>query len=169
MDKYREYAMQVVNGDIPTCIFVKQACERYLSFFGKYDFKPEKCERVINFISKLKHYTGKHNGKNFILLPYQKWIIYSIFGFYHKNSNKRVTNYVYIELARKNGKTALIAAICLYMMIADGENGSEVELVANSAKQAKICFDMASNFCSSIDPKNKYFKRFRDRIKFLYS
>ena len=158
--------MQVVNGDIPTCIFVKQACERYLSFFGKYDFKPEKCERVINFISKLKHYTGKHNGKNFILLPYQKWIIYSIFGFYHKNSNKRVTNYVYIELARKNGKTALIAAICLYMMIADGENGSEVELVANSAKQAKICFDMASNFCSSIDPKNKYFKRFRDKIKF---
>ena len=166
MDKYKEYAMQVVNDEIPTCIYVKQACERYLSFFGKYDFRTDKVDRVINFISKLKHYTGKHNGKPFILLPYQKWIIYSIFGFYHKGTNKRVTNYVYIELARKNGKTALIAAICLYMMIADGENGAEVEMVANSAKQAKICFDMCSTFCSGIDPKNKHFKRFRDKIKF---
>lgn len=166
MDKYREYAMQVVNGDIPACIYVKQACERYLSFFGKYDFKPEKCERVINFIAKLKHWKGEYKDKNFILQPFQKWLIYSIFGFYHKNSNKRVTNYVYIELPRKNGKTALIAAICLYMMIADGENGSEVELVANSAKQAQICFEMASYYCSSIDPKNKYFKRYRDKIKF---
>jgi phage terminase large subunit-like protein len=135
-----------------------------LDFFDKYEFKPEKCDRVINFINKLKHYLGAYNGKPFKLLPYQEWIIYSIFGFY--NGEKRVTNYVYFEVARKNGKTALMAAICLYMLVADGENGAEVELVANSAKQAKIAFTMASNFLRSVDPKNKYFKRYRDSIKF---
>lgn len=167
--KYKDYAEKVVKDKIKSCTYVKQACERYLKFFDKYDFREDKVEKVIAFISKLKHFTGQHNGKHFELLPYQKWIIYSIFGFYHKGTEKRVTNYVYIELARKQGKTALAAAIALYMLVADGENGAEVEMVANSAKQAKICFDMSSNFLQSIDKKGKYFKRYRDKIKFDYT
>lgn len=166
MDKYKEYAIDVVNGKIVACNYIKLACQRYLSFFDKYDFRENKVDKVINFISKLKHFKGKHNGEPFILLPYQVWIIANIFGFYHPNTDKRVINYVYLELARKNGKTAFVAAILLYMLVADGENGAECEMVANSAKQAKIAFDMASYFLSSIDCKGKYFKRFRDKIKF---
>ena len=166
LKKYKEYAEKVQSGEIVACKYILQATKRYLDFFDKYDFKAERVERVVNFISHLRHFTGQHNGKHFELLPYQLWIISSIFGFYYKNSDKRVTNYCYIELARKQGKTALAAAICLYMLVADGENGSEVELVANSAKQAKICFDMASNFLQGIDTKDKYFKRYRDKIKF---
>lgn len=164
--KYWDYAEKVVNGEIVACNYVKQACQRYLDFFDKYEFKPEKADRVVNFIHNLKHFTGAHNGKPFNLLPFQKWIIYNIFGFYYPNTDKRVINYVYIELARKSGKSSMVAAICLYMLIADGENGSEVELVANSAKQAQICFSMCSNYLQSIDRKGKYFKRYRDSIKF---
>lgn len=166
MQKYKEYAEQVINGDIIACEYVKLACKKYLEFFDKYEFRADKVDKVVNFISKLKHFTGKHNGKPFNLLPYQYWIIANIFGFYYPNTNKRVINYIYIELARKQGKTALAAAIVLYMLIADGENGSECELVANSTKQAKICFDISSNFLQSIDSKGKYFKRYRDKIKF---
>ena len=164
--KYIQYANDVINGKIIACKYIKQAAHRFLSFIDKYDFRTEKIDRVINFISKLKHSTGEHNKKNFILQPYQVFIIASIFGFYHKGTNKRVCRYAYLELARKSGKTALAAAICLYMLIADGENGSEVELIANSAKQAKICFTMCSNYLQSIDTKGKYFKRYRDNIKF---
>lgn len=166
MDKYKEYANAVVNGDIVACNYVRLACSKYLSWFDKYEFKPDKVDKVVNFISKLRHFTGKHNGKPFKLLPYQFWIIANIFGFYYPNTNKRVVNYIYIELARKQGKTALAGAIALYMLVADGENGAEVEMVANSAKQAKICFDIASNFLQGIDQKGKYFKRYRDKIKF---
>ena len=164
--KYIQYAEDVVNGRINACKYIKEACQRYLDWFNIYEFREEKVNNVINFISHLKHFVGKHNGKPFILLPYQQWIIYNIFGFYYPNTDKRVINYVYLELARKNGKTAFAAAISLYMLCADGENGSEVEMVANSAKQAKICFDMSSNFLSSIDKKGKYFTRYRDKIKF---
>lgn len=164
--KYKEYANAVVNNEIIACEYVKLACNRYLEFFDKYDFKVEKVEKVVNFISKLKHFTGAHNGKPFELLPYQLWIVANIFGFYHKETDKRVVNYAYIELARKNGKTAFIGAILLYMLIADGEHGAECEMVANSRQQAKICFDIASNFLQSIDKKGKYFARFRDKIKF---
>ena len=165
-EKYWGYAKGVLDGRIVACTYVKQACKRYLDFFDKYEFRPDKVNRVVNFISKLRHYVGKHKGRPFILQPYQMWIICSIFGFYHKGTDKRVTKYVYIELARKNGKTALVAAILLYMLVADGESGAECEMVANSAKQAKICFDMCSNFLSSIDKKGKYFKRYRDNIRF---
>lgn len=168
LEKYKVYANAVQEGKIVACEYVKLATKRYLDWFNREDleFKSEKVDRVVNFISKLKHFQGKHNGKSFILLDYQFWIISNIFGWYYKGTEKRVINYVYIELARKQGKTALAAAICLYMLIADGENGSEVELVANSAKQAKICFTMASNYLQSIDIKGKYFKRYRDSIKF---
>lgn len=164
--KYTDYPEKVISGEITACELVKLACKRYLDFFDKYDFRSDKVDKVINFIGKLQHFTGKHNGKHFELLPYQQWIISSIFGFFHKGTDERVVKYVYIELARKSGKSALAAAIALYMLIADGESGSEVEFVANSAKQAKICFEMASNFLQSIDRKGKYFKRFRDKIKF---
>lgn len=166
MNDYTDYAKQVVSGQIVACNYIKQACQRYLDWFSKYDFRADKVDRVVNFIRHLKHTTGRHNKQPFELLPYQKWIVANIFGFYYPNTDKRVINYAYIELARKQGKTALAAAICLYMLIADGESGAEVELVANSAKQAKICFQMASNYLSTIDPKGKFFKRYRDTIKF---
>lgn len=166
MKVYDQYVEDVLSGKIKVGYYVKLACQRYKDFKEKYEFREAAIDRVINFISKLRHYTGSHNGKPFILLPYQQFIVAVIFGFYHKGTNKRVTNYVYLELARKNGKTAFMAAICLYMLIADGESGSEVELVANSAKQAKICFNMCSAFLESIDTKGKYFKRYRDSIKF---
>ena len=164
--KYTDYANKVVSGEIVAGKYIQLACKRYLEWFNKYEFRTDAVDRVTNFIGKLKHFTGKHNGKPFVLLDYQYWMICNIFGFYHPNTDRRVINYLYIELARKQGKTALAAAIALYMLIADGENGSEVEVVANSAKQAKICFDIASNFLSSIDKKGKYFKRYRDKIKF---
>ena len=165
-ENYLEYAKGVLSGDIVACKYITLACKRFFSFYDKYDFRKDKVDRVINFISKLKHSTGSHNGKNFTLLPYQTFIIANIFGFYHKGTEERVVKYAYLELARKSGKTALAAAICLYMLVADGENGSEVELVANSAKQAKICFQMCSNYLQSIDKKGKYFKMYRDSIKF---
>lgn len=166
--KYKDYALDVVEGRQIACKYVIQACERYLSWFDRPDkfiFCPDKCEPVISLISKLKHYSGRFNRKPFILLPYQKWMIYSIFGWYYKNEpEKRVCTKIYIQLSRKQGKTAFLSAISLFSLLETP--AAECYMVANNAKQAKICFDMASNFLSSIDPKGKFFERYRDSIRF---
>ncbi len=165
--KYKQYALDVVQGKQIACKYVIQACERYLSWFERDDllFRPEKCNAVISFISKLKHYSGRFNRKPFLLLPYQKWMIYSIFGWYYKNDpEKRVTRKIYIELSRKQGKTAFLSAISLFCLLETP--AAECYMVANNAKQAKICFDMSSNFLSSIEPKGKFFERYRDSIRF---
>ena len=168
MKKYYKYCNDVLNNTIITNEYVKLACQRFNRFIERDDieFREAKVDRVIKFISNLKHYTGKSNGKPFILSDWQAFIIANIFGFYQKGTNKRVTKNVYVEVARKAGKSALISAIALYCLMADGENGSEVDCIANSRQQAKILFDMGVKFCKTIDSKQKYIKSYRDKIKF---
>ena len=166
--KYTDYALNVLNGNITACKYIKLACERYLSWLDREDleFKREKADKVIDFCQHLKHFTGRFDGKPFILEEWQKFIIYNIYGFYYKDTDERVIKNVYIEVARKNGKTFFASALCLYALIGDGENNSEVELIANSKKQAQICFVMCSNIITKLDPKHKWFKAYRDKIKF---
>lgn len=168
MSKYTDYANKVLNGDIVACEYVKLACKRYLDFMNREDieFREDKVDRVVNFMRKLKHFTGKMNGKPFILSDFQFWIICHIYGFYWKGTDNRVIKNVYIELARKNGKSFFAAAMALYNLIADGESNAEIELVANSTKQAKIVFQMCKYLVDGLDRKKKYFKTFRDNIRF---
>lgn len=167
--KYTDYAERVITGEITACRYVKLACQRYLDWLERDDieFRTDKVDKVVNFISKLKHFTGSMNGKPFILSDFQFWIICNVYGFYR--GNHRVIKNVYIELARKNGKSFFAAAMALYNLIADGENNAEIELVANSTKQAKIVFQMCKNLVDGLDRKHKYFKSFRDNIRFDFT
>lgn len=165
-EKYRYYPESVLSGKIVASENIKLACTRYLSRFDRPDmeFRPEKVDRVVKFIAKLSHSVGSKSS--FILSDWEFWIISNIFGWYWKETGKRVTKNVYIEVGRKNGKTALLAAICLYCLMADGESGAEVDCVANSRLQASILMDMISHFASTIDPSEKYLKRLRRELRF---
>jgi phage terminase large subunit-like protein len=168
MKAYYQYAHDVLSGKVVTGKFVKLSVKRFFSFMenDRYEFNEKKCERVISFISLLKHFTGKHAGNNFILEPWQQFIIANMYGFYIKESGERLTQSVYIEMARKNGKSAIAAALCLNHLMNDGEANAEVYLAANSKDQAKISFSMCSNFVKGLDPVRKYLNPFRDRINY---
>lgn len=168
MNKYTEYAEKVVNGDSVVCEYVRLAAKRFLDWFKRDDleFREKKVDKVVNFIKKLKHFTGQSNGKPFILSDWQYFIVENIFGWYYKGTDKRVIRNVYIEVGRKSGKSALLSAIGLYCLLADGENGAEIDVLANSREQAHILFDMCSNFASTLDAKHKYIKPYRDKILF---
>ena len=77
MTIYDQYAADVRDGKILVCKFVKQAVERYYGLFEREDivFKAHLVDRVINFVGMLKHYTGRHAGKPFTLLPWQQFVI----------------------------------------------------------------------------------------------
>lgn len=164
---YIKYAQDVINGDIKACEAIQLACKRFISWFDRSDiyFDYEDVDRKIRVVSRFKHFTGQHNHQPFILLPWQCWCVANIFGWKHKSNNCRVTKRVFIMISRKAGKTAFASAIGILCAIADNENGAEVELVANSRQQAKIAFDITSNFCESADARGKIFKRYRDTIK----
>ena len=168
MKLYYQYVNNVLDGSIVTGKNIQLACERFKSDLLRDDleFREDKVDRAIEFIATLKHFTGNHSSKPFILEPWQTFLIANIIGFYWKETGTRRFSSSYIEVSRKQGKTALAAALCLYYLIADNEEGAEVLLAANSKEQAKIAFDMCSVFVKGIDPKTKYFTPYRAEIKF---
>lgn len=165
---YTQYAQDVLSRKIIACEFVKLACERFFDLMDRdeYEFRPDKVQTVVDFFSILKHYTGRHAGTAFNLEPWQIFIVASVYGFYVKEDDSRLVKSVYLELGRKNGKSAFASGLCLYHLVGDGEMDAEVDLAANSKKQAGISFRMCSNFVKGIDPKGKYLSSYRDKITF---
>lgn len=166
---YYRYAQDVIEGKIVAGEFIRSACERFFSLMedDRYEFREDKVDEVINFFPYLKHFKGRHADKPFTLEPWQEWIVASIYGFYVREDGSRLTQTVYIEVARKNGKTALAAGIGLNALINDDEAGAEVYFAANSKEQVKIsAWPLCSNFAKKFDPKNRYLQVFRDTITF---
>lgn len=166
--KYTEYALDVIDHKITASKYVYLSCKRFLEWFNRDDleFRTDKVDKVVTFIARLKHYMGASTDKPFVLTNWQFFIIENLFGWYYRGTKKRVIKNAYIEVGRKAGKTTLLSAIALYALMADGESGAEVDCIANTRQQAKILFDTASYLAETLDPKHKYIKPFRDKIKF---
>lgn len=164
---YNKYAHDVVNGNIIACKAVQNACKRYISWFDRDDifFSYDDVDNKIKFVSKMKHSTGIHARKNFVLLPWQQFAFAGIFGWKWNDTGYRVTKKALLFVSRKNGKTAIAASLALCCAVADNEQGAEINIVANNAKQADICYEQTKDYAESIDPKGKLFKRFRRDIK----
>ena len=164
---YIQYVEDILNKRIVSCDTIFLACKQFKERFKREDiyFDYSDVDRRINFVSKMKHWTGVHNGKNFILLPWQQFAFAGIFGWKWKSNNTRVTKNVLIMPVRKNGKTTLMAAIALVMSTIDGENGAECDFIANSRAQANLGFNACKNLAESIDPKKIIYHRYRDTIK----
>ncbi|WP_304581535.1 terminase large subunit [uncultured Alistipes sp.] len=161
------YAEQVRSGEILVCEYVRLAVERYYADFdraldrGQY-FDKKAAMRAIRFIEKLKHTKGEWAGQRFRLESWQQFVLWNIFGWKNADGTRRF-RYAYIEIARKNGKTALSAGIGLYMLFADGESRPEVYSAATVKDQAKICFSDAAEIVKATDLKN-YLTPYRNSI-----
>ena len=164
---YIKYNEDVLNHKIITNTLIYQACERMKSWFAKGDryFDYDDVDLKIRFMQKIKHSKGKFAGKNFELLPYQEWITSNIIGWKWKDTGTRVINTALLMLARKAGKTFFAACLMISIIMTDKELGAEGYMIANSAKQAGIAFEHASNSCKSLDPDGKIFSRYRSEIR----
>lgn len=95
---------------------------------------------VIEFVQALKH-TGDFYGQSFVLLPWQIEVINSVYGTVNEQG-KRQYRTAYLEIAKKNGKTELVAALSLYHLIMDAPGG-EIYCGAADRNQASIAFNAA--------------------------
>lgn len=135
----KQYARDVVGGKIVSGKWLKLACQRFLDWLKRKDiiFDEVAADRAVNFIQNLPHTKGRWAAKKELLKlgPWQKFIVCNIFGWKRKD-DLRLIRTVFLLIARKNGKSALAAAIGLYMFVADGEFGAEVYSGATTEKQA---------------------------------
>jgi phage terminase large subunit-like protein len=144
MTDAEKYANDVISGKIVAGRFIILSAKRFLADLKRSDivFDVKSGQRAVNFIErKLRHWEGSWRGKPLTLEPWQKFIVMQIFG-WQSNGKRRVRS-IYIQVARKNGKTSFAAAIMLYHLIADKENSPQVLVGANNEDQAKICVNSA--------------------------
>lgn len=109
-----------------------------------------RADHVQGFIEELlPHTKGRFARKRFVLADWQRdEIVRPLFGWVHWSDEHEqyVRRYevAWIEIARKNGKTELLAALMLYLLVGDGEESAEIYGVARDRDQAALCFDVAA-------------------------
>jgi phage terminase large subunit-like protein len=103
-------------------------------------------ERVRTFFTKfLRHSKGQWAGQPFALLDWQwREVVAPLFGWKRADGTRRYRR-AYIEVPKKNGKSALFSGLSLYLLAADGEPGAEVYSAAVDRDQASIVFNEAAN------------------------
>lgn len=149
-----QYAYGVLDGSIPAGLRIKQACRRFFSWIESanekgYVLDHNKGMAITKFFPLLLNHTkGKLAGKPFELAPFQQFTMYNVFGWLDHNGTRRI-NTVYDKRAKKNGKSAEMAGLSLYMMSFEMENEAEIYVGATKEEQAKICWSAAKNFIES--------------------
>ena len=155
------YMRGVLDGTVPACKLIRQCVARHVDDLKRwgtyaddgnpkharrpYYFDPDASRAVLDFVIHLRHWEGDFAGQWFIPSPWQAFIIWVIFGWLRSDTHTRRFTVAHIEIPRKNGKSTLISAILLYLLIADGEAGAQVYSAATKRDQAKIVFECAKN------------------------
>jgi phage terminase large subunit-like protein len=145
VDRPTAYAQDVVAGKIVTGRLVKLACQRHLDDLVKgherglvWDI--DSVEFAIDFFEQILCLNGgDHEGKPFILQPWQAFVVGLLFGWKLADGSRRFRT-AYIEIAKGNGKSPLAAGIGLKCQIADNEPRAEVYAMATKRDQAMILF-----------------------------
>ena len=99
-------------------------------------YDKERADHAVNFIQSLKHTKGVWAGQPFLLFDWQEKIIRDLFGTIKANGYRQF-NTAFVEICKKAGKSELAAAVALYMLAGDGEEGAEIYGCANDRQQAK--------------------------------
>jgi phage terminase large subunit-like protein len=144
-DEATAWARDVVASRIIAGPHIRNAAKRHLA-----DLKAGKARgltwdvtaanKAISFFEVvLRLNGGQFEGRPFTLHPSQKFIVGSLFGWKRADGSRRFRR-AYIEIAKGNGKSPLMAGIGMWCLLADGEDRAEVYAAASKKDQAMVLF-----------------------------
>ena len=130
--------------------FDRTEADRKAAWFGNY----------------LRHTKGEWAGKPFFLDPWQRdQIVRPLFGWKRPDGTRRYRT-VYVEIPKKNGKSAFCAGLGLLMLCGDAEPGAEIYSAAADRDQARIVFDTAKQMAQESPVVSKKVKIYRSAIEY---
>jgi len=164
--KLHNYIKAVQSGEWVAGKYQQLAVNRFVNDLKRTDlkFNIEEGERWCKFFSLLKHSKGKqHLNKPFILEGWQVFLIMNIYGWQKLDGLRRFKN-VYIEIARKNGKSTLVTGMGLGALLIDREATPEVYSAATKGDQARIVFEEAGRMVNKSELLSNKLTVMRDSI-----
>lgn len=156
------YLADIHDGKIITSVSMRKLADmllpRFHDSYRAYHYDVTKALRPVQFIENFTCYPeGEKQGQPFILEPFQRAALEIGFGFVDDDGYRQFRQ-VIMMIGRKNGKSALLAALMLYFLTSDNEPAAEVLCIANSERQSKRVFGHA-------DLMRRKSPRLRDRIR----
>lgn len=139
---------------------------RFMLPTSHYD--KERADHAVNFIQSLKHTKGVWAGQPFLLFDWQEQIVRDLFGIIKPNGYRQFTT-AFVEICKKAGKSELAAAIALYLLAGDGEEGAEIYGCANDRQQASIVFDVAKDMVLQCPALLKRMKIVESQKRLVYT
>lgn len=91
---------------------------------------------------------GRWAGQPLKLLDWQKDFILRLFGWKLPNGKRRFRRF-YLEVAKKNGKSTMLSALLIALLLIDGEGAPEVYCCAVDREQASILYDESARMIRS--------------------
>lgn len=159
------YAEKLVSGEITAGKKARAAAKRHLRDLERigsdkfpYIYNPEAGYKVIDFMELLPDI---NTGELTRLALFQKFIVMSLYSWQHKDTGNRRFTKALISMARKNGKSVLVAGIALYELIygKSPAYNRQIYSTANSKTQASIVFKMIMQQLKKIRPKSKFIRK----------
>jgi phage terminase large subunit-like protein len=150
LPKVVQYCEDIRSGNVLAGRAVRLAVDRFLSDLevgrlrGIY-FDLNAAVYVVDFFQEfLCLAEGEHDGKPFVLEPWQQFQLANLFGWIGKDGFRRFRT-AYVEIGKGNGKSPIAGGIGIFGLVADGEAGAQIYSAATTKEQAKILFLDAVN------------------------
>lgn len=131
-----------------------------------YYFDEEAGERPILFAERFCKQSQGVIGAPLRLELFQKAYIQALFGFRERETGFRRFRETMFLVGRKNGKSTLLAAIALYLLIADYEGAAEIYSVATKKDQARKVLTEAINMVKQSPELRAVLKKRRNDLYF---
>lgn len=144
-----QYAADVAAGRIVTGDYVRRTCELTLFRHDEdeplWEFRPDYAQPVLDFLAEVPHVEGEWaaRGETLTLSPWQEFFVAEVWG-WRGRADPRLRRYVqsYLEVGKKNGKTALCAGLELYELLY-GDARAQVYSAATKEDQAMLSWSVA--------------------------
>ena len=172
MNYVREYWERISSGEIVTSRRVKAVYGRLVAEMdaadesSPYYFDEAVGERPIIFVERFCKQSQGTLGESLTLELFQKAYIQLLFGWLERATGYRRFRETLFLVGRKNGKSTLLAALALYMLVADYEGAAEIYSVATKKDQAKKTLTEAVNMVKQSPELSAILKKRRNDIYF---
>lgn len=149
MTRCEVYARHILEPDNSqkTGRLMKLAAQRFINDLSRTDiyFDEVEANKIIKFgEGYCNQWEGDWEGVPFRFEDWQCFIFQQVYGWIRKDNGLRRFEEVYVQVAKKNGKSSMVAILMNFHLFADERiKTPKIFTAANNEQQAKICVNMA--------------------------
>jgi phage terminase large subunit-like protein len=159
-----EYYNKIFNEGWVAGHKIRIILETLLKDLETWDFNQDYAHMRIDFQQRYcKQSKNRFSGKPLKLMKWQKAVYEVIYGFKYPGSSRRRFNEVLMVLARKNGKSTMVAGDINTDLFLSSQ-GDDIASASNNDDQASLVYDEVNNMREKMDPMGRYTHKNRKGI-----